>query len=88
MRAPKARAKYFAKKKYQITDFGKKSIKKYESKKKYKKSIKVSKKYNLADFQKKSMILLKKYHVATLPMTYFYNPRQSENIGVEKNCKV
>ena len=45
MRAPKARANFFLQKKYQITDFGfKKSIKKFESKKKYKKKYKSMKK--------------------------------------------
>ena len=34
MRAPKARAKFFAKKKYQITDFGKKKYKKVREQKK------------------------------------------------------
>ena len=53
MRAPKARANVFAKKVSNHRFWKKKSIKKYESKKKYKKSIKVSKKYNLADFLKK-----------------------------------
>ena len=43
MRAPKARAK-FLQKKDQITDFRKKSIKKFESKKKYKKKYKRIKK--------------------------------------------
>ena len=53
MRAPKARAKFFAKKVLNHRFWKKKYKKVREQKKSIKKSIKVSKKYNLADFQKK-----------------------------------